>query len=386
MCKEKQRWDIFCRIVDNFGDIGVCWRLAKQLSTEHGLDVRLWIDDLAGARRLLPSLDLGTAHQRLENIDICHWQAGFNFDRVADVVIEAFACELPENYLLAMAETQPVWLNLEYLSAESWVEDYHLQPSPHPRLPLKKTFFFPGFTEKTGGLLRERGLLAQRDVFQHQLAADNVAGTHAALRVSLFCYPFAPIRPLLTCMAQSARPVECLIPQTAIMNEVCGFFGTPEWTGGLTGELVAGQRRKTGNLTVKILPFLSQAEYDQLLWSCDLNFVRGEDSWVRAIWAGRPFIWQPYRQEDDAHFAKLDAFLNRYLKAEGGLKACEPSAAEHLAAFHLAWSRGALEPRHWQQLVLHLTALDRHARQRSEDWAELPDLASKLVIFCKSYT
>ncbi len=109
-----------------------------------------------------------------------------------------------------------------------------------------------------------------------------------------------------------------------------------------------------------------------------------EVSWVRAIWAGRPFIWQPYRQEDDAHFAKLDAFLNRYLKAEGGLKACEPSAAEHLAAFHQAWSRGALEPRHWQQLVLHFTALDKHARQRSEDWVELPDLASKLVIFCKN--
>lgn len=378
MCKEKQHWDIFCRIVDNFGDIGVCWRLAKQLSAEHGLDVRLWVDDLASTKKLLPSLDLNTAQQRLENIDICRWHAGVSFDRVADVVIEAFGCELPENYLLAMAKTQPVWLNLEYLSAESWVEDYHLRPSPHPRLPLKKTFFFPGFTEKTGGLLRERDLLAKRDIFQHQRAADNVAGAHAALRVSLFCYPFAPLRQLLASMAQAEQPVECLIPQTGIMDEVCGFFGATGLTGGLTAELTAGQQRKTGNLTVKILPFLSQTEYDQLLWSCDLNFVRGEDSWVRAIWAGRPFIWQPYRQQDDAHFAKLDAFLNCYLDS------CTPLAAEPLAAFHQAWSRGALEPRHWQQLVLHLTALDRHARQRSEDWAELPDLASKLVIFCKN--
>jgi uncharacterized repeat protein (TIGR03837 family) len=375
--QQKQRWDIFCRIVDNFGDIGVCWRLAKQLSAEYGLDVRLWIDDLAGARRLLPSLDLGTAHQRLENIDICHWQAGFSFDRVADVVIEAFACELPENYLLAMAETQPVWLNLEYLSAESWVEQYHLQPSPHPRLPLKKTFFFPGFTQKTGGLLRERGLLAERDVFQHQRAADTVTGKHAALRVSLFCYPFAPVRQLLTCMAQSARPVECVIPQTGIMDEVCGFFGA-------NAALTAGQQRKTGNLTVKILPFLSQAEYDRLLWSCDLNFVRGEDSWIRAIWAGRPFIWQPYRQEDDAHFVKLDAFLDRYLKADDGLEACELSAGEALATFQHAWSRGSLQPHHWQQLMQYLPALDSHAQRRSEGWAELPDLAAKLVIFCRN--
>lgn len=377
MSKQKQRWDIFCRIVDNFGDIGVCWRLAKQLSAEYELDVRLWIDDLVSARKLLPALNADMQKQTQQGVEICRWQSAFSFHAVADVVIEAFACELPENYLLAMVETQPVWLNLEYLSAESWVEDYHLQPSPHPRLSLKKTFFFPGFTQKTGGLLRERRLLAERDVFQHQRAADTVTGTHAALRVSLFCYPFAPVHQLLTCMAQSARPVECLIPQTGIMDQVCGFFGA-------TTALSAGQQRKAGNLTAKILPFLPQADYDRLLWSCDLNFVRGEDSWIRAIWAGRPFIWQPYRQDDDAHLAKLDAFLDRYLKAENGLKACELSAAEALAAFHHAWSRGTLEPHHWQQLMQHLPALGSHAQRRSEDWAELPDLAAKLVIFCRN--
>jgi hypothetical protein len=39
--------------------------------------------------------------------------------------------------------------------------------------------------------------------------------------------------------------------------------------------------------------------------------VRGEDSLVRAIWAGAPFVWQIYPQDDDAHRIKLDAFLSR---------------------------------------------------------------------------
>ena len=45
-------WDIFCTVVDNYGDIGVCWRLARQLAAEHGFAVRLWVDDLASFARL----------------------------------------------------------------------------------------------------------------------------------------------------------------------------------------------------------------------------------------------------------------------------------------------------------------------------------------------
>ena len=40
-------WDVFCRVVDNYGDAAVCWRLARQLADEHGARVRLWIDLLA---------------------------------------------------------------------------------------------------------------------------------------------------------------------------------------------------------------------------------------------------------------------------------------------------------------------------------------------------
>ncbi len=372
---KQQRWDIFCRVIDNFGDIGVCLRLARQLAHEYGLEIRLWVDDLNSTKRLLPEFDVNLPAQKLDGVAIHRWQPEFRFDSVADVVIEAFACELPENYLLAMAETRPIWLNLEYLSAESWVEEYHLKPSPHPRLPLNKTFFFPGFGEKTGGLLREHDLFARRDQYQKQPPAqqpfwceEDIAGN--PLKVSLFCYPHAPVHDLLAAMAASARPVLCLVPESSILPVVSEFFGKQM--------LSAGDTRNKGKLTVRILPFLSQSGYDELLWSCDLNFIRGEDSWIRAIWAARPFVWLPYHQAEDTHLIKLDAFLQRYTQ---GL---DSAAAESLKAFHTNWAAGHMNLTLWAELLAHLPQLERNARLQSAALAQQPDLASKLVIFCEN--
>ena len=378
MARHQQSWDIFCRVVDNFGDIGVCWRLAKQLHDEYGWQVRLWVDDLNSAQKLLPELDTQLSAQNIRAVAMHHWQADFAFDQVADVVIEAFACELPENYLDAMVAKQPIWLNLEYLSAESWVDEFHLKPSPHPRLPLKKTFFFPGFTEHTGGLLREKHLLLERDVFQRDALqkqpstfwqesdiADN------PLKVSLFCYPHAPLHALLNEMATAERPTLCLVPESSILAKVSDFFGT---------SLQAGNHATKGNLTVKILPFLSQQEYDQLLWSCDLNFVRGEDSWVRAIWAAKPFVWLPYHQAEETHLVKLHAFLEQYTQG------FDANSATAFRNFHTAWASSQLQSGSWQILTKHLPALESHAQQQAKALSQQPDLAAKLVIFCENFS
>jgi uncharacterized repeat protein (TIGR03837 family) len=61
-----------------------------------------------------------------------------------------------------------------------------------------------------------------------------------------------------------------------------------------------------------VIPFIAQDDHDKLLWSCDINFVRGEDSSVRAQWAARPFVWHLYPQSEQAHLAKLRAFTDRY--------------------------------------------------------------------------
>lgn len=379
MTNQRQRWDIFCRVVDNFGDIGVCWRLARQLHDEHGLQVRLWVDDLGTAQKLLPELDSTLAQQNIRGVAIHHWQTNFVFDDVADVVIEAFACELPENYLNAMAiiqpAKQPIWLNLEYLSAESWVDDLHLKPSPHPRLPLKKTFYFPGFTENTGGLLRENTLLAQRDAFHSQtelstlLQQDEIADN--PIKVSLFAYPHAPIEALLNAMTTSRQPVLCMVPESAILPVVSDFFGEA---------LRAGDCKRQGNLMVKILPFLSQQAYDQLLWSCDLNFVRGEDSWIRTIWAAKPFVWLPYLQTESTHLLKLQAFLERYTET------WPAEVAVPYRQFHTLWASEQFDAPAWQALTSQLTTLQTLSAKEAKALAQQPDLAAKLVIFCENFS
>ncbi|MBS0485283.1 MAG: elongation factor P maturation arginine rhamnosyltransferase EarP, partial [Proteobacteria bacterium] len=199
------RWDIFCTVVDNYGDIGICWRLAKQLTQDHRQAVRLWIDDLQSFSRIAPDVKPGVQQQSIQGIEINQWRTVFPEVEPADVVIEAFACELPDTYIAAMLRKKkpPVWINLEYLSAEPWVVDYHSLPSPHPRFPLTKTFFFPGFVPGSGGLLREKHLMAQREAF-NAAAKQAFLHRHALLarrphqlRVSLFCYGSAPVERLI---------------------------------------------------------------------------------------------------------------------------------------------------------------------------------------------
>ena len=162
-------WDIFCTVIDNYGDIGVCWRLARQLAAEHDCRVRLWVDDLQVFQPLCPQLDPQLAIQQVLGVEIRRWETPFPEITPGNIVVEAFACNIPDGFVTAMArrEPRPVWINLEYLSAENWVAECHALPSPHPRLPLTKYFFFPGFTCDTGGLLRENDLLARRQAFKN---------------------------------------------------------------------------------------------------------------------------------------------------------------------------------------------------------------------------
>ena len=216
-----RRWDIFCRVVDNFGDIGVCWRLAKQLQDEYALDVRLWVDDLNVTSKIVMDLDAKLKHQKIHGVEVCLWRDDESFVSVtpADVVIEAFACELPQPYIQNMVAKKPIWLNLEYLSGEAWVDDFHAQSSIHPVTGLRKTFFFPGFTDKTGGLMREKNLKTSRE------AAKAKMSLLTSLQGSLFCYPEAPINRLLASMQAGNRPIEGLVQAGNNLNKMPALFG-----------------------------------------------------------------------------------------------------------------------------------------------------------------
>lgn len=376
---------LFCRVVDNYGDIGICWRLARQLHDEHGIAVSLWVDDLRTFRRICPAIAMDVEVQRFAGVTVRHWrnQEGmFSAEDIADVVIEFFACDIPPGYISAMAECnpRPVWLNLEGLSAEEWVEGCHTLPSPHPRLPLTKHFFFPGFTSKTGGLLHESSLEERRQQFQADPVA--MAGFLAQLgvtsaemvstKISLFCYPHAPVQALFDLWRKGEREITCLVPEGVAAETVEAFLGE---------EAKAGVAHRDGALTVRVLPFVPQADYDKLLWACDFNFVRGEDSFVRAQWAGRPFVWHIYPQDENLHHKKLRAFLGRYA-----------SGLESLAAFSLAWNGAEIpdqeEPTDWQALWSKLQEAMPQIALHATEWRQRMlangDLAGNLLKFADS--
>jgi uncharacterized repeat protein (TIGR03837 family) len=373
-------WDIFCHVVDNYGDAGVCWRLARQLASEHGRTVRLWMDRPEALARIWPPIEAGRPAQSCQGVEVRRWSEPWAEATVGDVVVEAFACTLPDACLEAMATRTPPprWINLEYLSAEGWVRECHGLASPSPRLALTKHFFFPGFVPGTGGLLLERGLLGRRRAFQQDGAAqqdfwrtlDLPMPAAGELRVSLFCYENGALPELLAAWAGQPGPVTCLVPEGVVPARLAAFFG---------GEApAAGAVRREGRLTVRVLPFLDQDRYDRLLWACDCNFVRGEDSFVRAQWAGRPFVWHIYPQEEGAHWHKLESFLALY---GAGLEA---GAASALRALWGAWNRGAGAGAAWEGFWQHRVALAQHAEGWVGRQLQNGDLAAKLVTFCES--
>jgi uncharacterized repeat protein (TIGR03837 family) len=299
----RQCCDIFCHVVDNYGDIGVCWRLACQLVKEPGWVVRLWIDDLHGLSKLFPRVNVALQQQHCSGIQVCRWQENFPLIQPADLVIETFACQLPATYVEAMAVRSPqsIWINLEHLSAEEWVRGCHRLPSPHPALTINKYYFFPGFMRDTGGLLLEQNLLALRDDFQRDVRQQGMFWQSLemelpgadVLKISLFGYENAALDSLLNVWAEGAEPVLCLVPEGRLLPRVAACFGV--------AQAKAGDEFLSGSLRLRILPFISQQQYDRLLWACDVNFVRGEDSFVRAQWAAKPMVWQIYPQHDLVH-------------------------------------------------------------------------------------
>lgn len=372
-------WDIFCKVVDNYGDAGVCWRIAQLLSREHGLAVRLWIDNPETLRSLQPALNPQALIQQIDGVQVCQWSGTVPQPGDAAVVIEAFGCGLPDAYVESMVTQArpPVWIVLDYLSAESWVDSHHGLASPHPQLPLQRWYFFPGFTPSTGGLPREHDLLARRNAFDGAARAafwrslSFAAPDPEVLTLSLFAYADAPVAELLAALAEDHAPKVVAVPAGLTMPAIRTFFRDTE---------PAASAWRRGSLEVRALPFLPQTRYDELLWACDLNLVRGEDSFVRAQWAARPFVWQPYRQDDGVHRLKLEAFMDRYRK---GLNS---KAADALNCFSDRWNGGgAVDFRaSWRALRECRNDLEAHARRWADGLADLGEMSAKLVEFARN--
>lgn len=369
------RWDIFCTVVDNFGDIGVTWRLARQLVAEHPCAVRLWVDDLRAFEKLCPPIDASLGEQWQQGVQVCHWPEDWVPTEAADVVVAAFACQLPSAYMDAMADRQttPLWVNLDYLSAEDWVIGCHGLPSVKYR-HVQKYYFFPGFREGTGGLLREANLLERRQRFQQDPAAQRiflqglgVDPAQDAQLISLFAYENAGLASWFDALAADTQAFHVLVPEGRVLGDVERWLGVEG--------LGAGAVHRCASLTVQVLPFIRQDQYDLLLWCCDFNAVRGEDSFVRAQWAGRPLLWHIYQQEEDVHLEKLEAFLKLYTQGLG------PSAAQAISGLWRTWNAGQDMAGQWKTTRENQSELAEHAQAWCLEQASRPDLAAALVKF-----
>ena len=340
VCVSRVQIDLFCQVIDNYGDIGVCWRLARQLVAEHGCEVRLIVDDLGAFRVIAPEINPGLARQSLLGIEIVAWSVADTLLPFA-VVIEAFACNPPTSYVAAMAarRPKPVWINLEYLSAEAWVDEIHGMPSQHQRLPLKIYFFCPGCTEASGGLIRER-----------VLNADAPTNRTTALRIFVFAYPHAPVDALVT--AFDAAGVISTVTLAAPIGDT-----NPDW---------------------KIAPRVAQTQFDALLATFDFLIVRGEDSFLRAQWAAKPFLWHIYPTEDGAHLIKLDAWLDHYCVGLEGSVSEAYRAASHAAN---AAKSDATQSAAIELLAQNIHALAAHSVVWRTTLMRQTDLAMRLVEF-----
>lgn len=324
------QWDVFCRVIDNFGDIGVCWRLATQLAAR-GQRVRLWVDDASALAWMAPGGCPG--------VEVRDWHAAppAAAERAPDVMVEAFGCEIAPEFIaysaLSASATgqKPVWINLEYLSAESYVERNHRLPSlimSGPAVGWTRWFFYPGFTPATGGLLREDTLMARRSAFDRtswRAAHAAAFGTadEAGLWVSLFCYEPPSLPTLLQQLAHRSenQAIQLLVAPGRPAAAVRAALHPDKVENGF--QRIPGKREQ---LSISYLPPRPQPAFDEMLWASDLNLVRGEDSLVRALWAGQALVWHIYPQHDNAHQDKLQAFLD-WLQAPASLR-----------AFHAAWN------------------------------------------------
>lgn len=322
------RWDIFCQVIDNFGDIGVCWRLAANLAARQQ-QVRLWVDDASALAWMAP--------QGTPGVQVLPWPLQAPQGGLGDVVVEAFGCALAPAVVAGIAQqahghgSAPVWINLEYLSAEPYVQRCHALPSPvlnGPGAGLTKHFFYPGFTAGTGGLLREPELLQRQTRFDRSAWRAQHGVAPEALAVSLFCYEPVALPALLGQLGTldpACRPAHLLVTPgraTAAVQALQNGTGTEN-----NNEIgLQPTRTLRQQLSISYLPAVDQMQFDQLLWASDLNLVRGEDSLVRALWAGQPLVWQIYPQSDLAHHDKLHAFLDWL----------QPPAS--LRSFHAVWN------------------------------------------------
>jgi len=354
-------FDIFCKVIDNYGDIGVCFRLAQNL-VNLNQQVRLFVDDLTTFSNICPQIKPNYHIQQVNKITVIYWHDNLvNFLPLSNVIIEAFACDLPEQITTHIGK-QNLWLNLEYLSCESWVENWHGLPSMQQN--KRKYVYFPSLVPNAGGVLHEAYLpINLNDLARAKfLAKFNIYPAQNAQIISVFCYENAELFTWFDYLSLQKKQTVILLAQSPIVSKINHYFNC---------NLSIANNYQIGNLTLHLLPFVSQKDFDYVLASCDFNIVRGEDSFLRAQFVAKPFIWHIYQQAENIHLIKLQAFLDLYLQNYAN--------SAQIYQLFLNFNQGKSLVDIWQKIDFF--DLQIHAKNWANWQLNKPDLASLLVQF-----
>ena len=307
--------DIFCDVIDNFGDIGVVYRFAKEMKMLYS-DARIRVilnklDELVKINKEAEKVNI----QDINGVTYIYedfFKKNFSQFGVSDIMIEAFGCNIFDEYVEEAKEKSKLWINLEYLSGEKWVEDFHLNQSLINSKTLKKIFYMPGFSKKSGGVLidseflknKEYGLNHRDEVLKEYFPDIDFQGK---LVGTVFSYE-KNFENLLDTLNQQEKETVLILMGEKTQNSFKKFFEKNS-----SGDYI--NFKKYDKIYLYNAKFFSQEEYDRIISAVDFNFTRGEDSIVRAITVGKPFLWHIYLQDDKVHMTKLRAFLDRFLES-----------------------------------------------------------------------
>ena len=150
---------IWCRVIDNFGDAGVAWRLARSLKRDEGWCVTLIIDKPETLAAFVPEVDAAGDACTALGIRVMRWNAAAErfFSKATtlpDVTVEAFSCRLPDGVEEALShrfDMKPTAVfALDYLTAETYAEESNGLVSRHPPFRLSEDLCFSGIYRKNG--------------------------------------------------------------------------------------------------------------------------------------------------------------------------------------------------------------------------------------------
>jgi len=311
----KNNITILCKVIDNFGDIGVVYRLAKSLTDiDNSISINLIVSNLESFSKMANEINPTLSFQKFKNWNIFDWNdsetcSKYFKENPPFVILQTFQCGLPDwldeiiyDEKFSSLEKLCKIVNIEYLTAEKWAEDFHCLKGATRSAFVKKYFFMPGFTKKTGGLILDKNFtMSLTNTNYRQKIIENlskeISFSEDDFNILVFSYP---------------KDFTFFFDAISDFQEKCSkkihvFVASGA---GLESFRKTESEYENKNFLVNYLPYLSQEVWDAFLCSMDFLFIRGEDSFARATLLGKPFLWNIYKQDEEFHLVKLKAFLD----------------------------------------------------------------------------